>query len=69
MSRENIEVTAAGAAPKLQAPEQLSPAAEADADLAWQELKDLLTTRIRNGLAGRVSGKSISEILQEETGA
>lgn len=62
MSRETSAKTVTGAEQKLKA-------AEADADQAWQELKDLLTTRIRNGLEGRVSGKSISEILQEELGA
>ena len=37
-----------------------------DADPAWNELKTLLTTRINEGLAGNVSAKSISEILDEE---
>lgn len=38
----------------------------ADVDLAWQELKALLTVRINEGLSGKVSAKSISEILDEE---
>ena len=38
----------------------------ADVDLAWQELKVLLTVRINEGLSGKVSAKSISEILDEE---
>jgi hypothetical protein len=37
-----------------------------DADQAWQELKALLGTRIKEGLAGKVSTKSIGEILDEE---
>ena len=38
----------------------------ADVDLAWQELKALLTVRINEGLSGKLSAKSISEILDEE---
>lgn len=38
----------------------------ADVDLAWQELKALLTVRINEGLSGKVSAKSIGEILNEE---
>lgn len=38
----------------------------ADVDLAWQELKALLTLRINEGLSGKVSAKSISDILDEE---
>ncbi|UXN75799.1 antitoxin (plasmid) [Devosia sp. A8/3-2] len=37
-----------------------------DADQAWRELNDLLGSRIKNGLAGNVSSKSIGEILDEE---
>ncbi|MEO3432891.1 antitoxin [Inquilinus sp. CAU 1745] len=37
-----------------------------DSDQAWQELKTLLGTRINEGMAGKVSGKSIGEILGEE---
>ncbi|MFA7667763.1 MAG: antitoxin [Burkholderiaceae bacterium] len=38
-------------------------------DLAWQELKTVLTNRIRDGLAGQVSAKSVGEILDEELAA
>lgn len=37
-------------------------------DKAWQELKSLLGTRINEGLAGKVSAKSVGEILDEELG-
>ncbi|MCL2714958.1 MAG: antitoxin [Alphaproteobacteria bacterium] len=36
------------------------------ADLAWQELKVLLTSRINDALAGKVSTKTIREIVAEE---
>ncbi len=45
--------------------ERLFPG-DTDADQAWQELKTLLGTRINDGLAGKVSTKSISKILDEE---
>jgi hypothetical protein len=45
--------------------EQLCPDAM-DADQACQELKTLLETRISDGLAGKVSAKSVGEILDEE---
>lgn len=35
-------------------------------DQAWQELQAVLTERIRDGLAGKISAKSVSEILDEE---
>lgn len=35
-------------------------------DQAWQELKTLLATRVNDGLAGKVSTKSVGEILDEE---
>jgi hypothetical protein len=38
-------------------------------DQAWKELQSLLRTRIDAGLAGEVSGKTISEILDEELAA
>ena len=50
---------------KQYALERLFPG-NADANLAWNELQTLLTTRINEGLAGNVSAKSISEILDEE---
>lgn len=45
--------------------EKLFPG-DADANQAWKELKTLLGTRIQKGLAGNVSDKSVSEILDEE---
>ncbi|RCK40964.1 antitoxin [Thalassospira profundimaris] len=38
----------------------------ADTDQAWQDLKALLENRINDGLAGKVSAKSIGEIVDEE---
>ncbi|OWO80789.1 antitoxin [Photorhabdus luminescens] len=52
---------------KQYALERLFPG-DADADQAWQELKTLLGNRINNGIAGKVSTKSIGEILDEELG-
>lgn len=37
-----------------------------DNDPAWQELKGVLTARINDGLAGKVSSRSIGDILDEE---
>ena len=37
-------------------------------EAAWQELKALLLARIRSGLAGNVSSKSIDDIINEEFG-
>ena len=37
-----------------------------DSDEAWEQLKALLKTRIDNALAGKVSTKSVDEILEEE---
>ena len=45
--------------------ERLFPA-DASGDQAWQELKALLGERIADGLAGNVSTKSISAIVDEE---
>lgn len=45
--------------------ERLFPG-DVDANQAWQELKTLLGNRINDGLAGKVSTKSIGEILDEE---
>ncbi|EFO28619.1 protein ParD [Roseibium sp. TrichSKD4] len=50
---------------KQYALERLFPG-DADADQAWQELKTLLENRINDGLAGKVSTKNVSEILDEE---
>lgn len=50
---------------KQYALERLFPA---DGEQAWQELKSLVGTRISDGLAGKVSAKSVNEILDEELG-
>nr|WP_113869502.1 antitoxin [Brenneria salicis]NMN90920.1 antitoxin ParD [Brenneria salicis ATCC 15712 = DSM 30166]RBP57630.1 antitoxin ParD [Brenneria salicis ATCC 15712 = DSM 30166]RLM28703.1 antitoxin [Brenneria salicis ATCC 15712 = DSM 30166] len=50
---------------KQYALERLFPG-DADAEQAWQELKNLLRTRVSDGLAGKVSTKSVGEILNEE---
>lgn len=50
---------------KQYAIERLFPG-DADADQAWRELKVLLTARIHEGLAGKVSTKTVQEILSEE---
>lgn len=42
---------------------------DSGADQAWQELKSLLSGRIKAGLSGKVSTKSIGEILDEELAA
>lgn len=50
---------------KQYALERLFPG-DADADRAWQELKTLLGGRIDAGLAGKVSARSVGEILDDE---
>jgi hypothetical protein len=50
---------------KQYALERLFPS-DADSNLAWKELRTLLSSRINEGLDGNVSTKSISEILDEE---
>lgn len=50
---------------KQYAIERLFPS-DTNADQAWEELKGLLNERIREGLSGKVSAKSISEILDDE---
>ena len=50
---------------KQYALEKLFPG-DADANHAWKELQTLLATRIHDGFAGKVSAKSVSEILDEE---
>ncbi|EPY4331726.1 antitoxin [Klebsiella variicola] len=50
---------------KQYALERLFPR-DADGEQAWHELKNLLGTRVNEGLAGKVSSKSVSEILDEE---
>ncbi len=39
---------------------------DTDADQAWQQLKALLGDRIKAGLSGKVSDKSVDKILDEE---
>lgn len=39
---------------------------DADGDQAWEELRNLLGSRIDKALAGQVSGKSIEEVLADE---
>lgn len=50
---------------KQYALERLLPGNAVD-DQSWQELKTLLQTRINDGLAGKVSAKSIHEVLADE---
>jgi len=80
MSRLTIDMTAQqhqslkafaalqGKTIKQYALERLFPG-DTDADQAWQALKTLLNERISAGLAGKVSAKSIDEILDEELAA
>lgn len=50
---------------KQYALERLFPGDE-DAERAWEELKTLINTRVNEGLAGRLSTKTVDEILDEE---
>jgi len=50
---------------KQYALERLFPA-DTNGDIAWQELKTLLDERIADGLAGNISTRSISTIVDEE---
>lgn len=43
--------------------ERLFPASD---DSAWQELQALLNSRIQEGLDGKVSSRSVRDILEEE---
>lgn len=52
---------------KQYALERLFPS-DADGDQAWQELKSMLENRVSEGLAGKVSSKSVTEIMEEELG-
>ncbi|WP_339737964.1 antitoxin [uncultured Maricaulis sp.] len=53
---------------KQYALERLFPG-DTDAERAWQELKTLLESRIEEAQAGKVSARSIGEILDEELAA
>lgn len=50
---------------KQYALERLFPA-DATGDQAWRELKALLGQRISDGLAGKVSSKTIGQIVDDE---
>lgn len=64
---QNLKALAAlqGKTIKQYALERLFPG-DAAGDQAWHELKALLDARINEGLAGKVSAKSIVEIRDEE---
>jgi hypothetical protein len=49
---------------KQYALERLFPG-DADAERAWEELKTLMNMRVNEGLAGRLSTKTVGEILDE----
>lgn len=61
---QNLKAMAAlqGKTIKQYALERLFPAN----DQAWQELKTLVAERVGDGLAGKVSAKSVGQILDEE---
>jgi hypothetical protein len=65
--RQSLKALAAlqGKTIKQYAIERLLPS-KIDSDEAWEELKILLRTRIDAVLAGKVSAKSVDEILEEE---
>ncbi|RYC28403.1 antitoxin [Ciceribacter ferrooxidans] len=50
---------------KQYALERLFPG-DTDGERAWEELKTLMNTRLNEGLAGRLSTKTVGEILNEE---
>lgn len=50
---------------KQYALERLFPC-DVEGELAWEELKTLMNTRISEGLAGKLSTKTVGEILDEE---
>jgi len=50
---------------KQYAIERLFPG-NVDNDPAWQQLRGVLTARINDGLAGKVSDRSIGDLLDEE---
>ncbi|WP_425510865.1 hypothetical protein [Xanthomonas bonasiae] len=47
-------------------PPRLPPNEPAPITRTWQELKAVLSARIEEGLAGKVSAKSVGDILDEE---
>ncbi|MCC2613820.1 antitoxin [Neorhizobium sp. Rsf11] len=50
---------------KQYALERLFPG-DPDGERAWEELRTLMNTRVNEGLAGRLSTKTVGEILDEE---
>ncbi|MBC2774716.1 antitoxin [Rhizobium sp. AQ_MP] len=50
---------------KQYALERLFPG-DFEGERAWEELKTLMNTRISEGLAGKLSTKTVGEILDEE---
>lgn len=50
---------------KQYALERLFPG-DIEGERAWEELKTLMNTRISEGLAGKLSTKTVGEILDEE---
>ena len=50
---------------KQYALERLFPG-DTDGERAWEELKTMVTVRINDGLAGKLSTKTVNEILEEE---
>jgi hypothetical protein len=50
---------------KQYALERLFPG-DIDGERAWEELKTLMNTRVNEGLAGKLSTKTVGEILDEE---
>jgi hypothetical protein len=50
---------------KQYALERLFPG-DTDGERAWEELKTLMNTRVNEGLAERLSTKTVGEILEEE---
>lgn len=50
---------------KQYALERLFPG-DIDGERAWEELKTLMNTRVNDGLAGKLSTKTVGEILNEE---
>ncbi len=50
---------------KQYALERLFPG-DIDGERAWEELKTLMNTRVNEGLAGKLSTKTVGEILDDE---
>ncbi|PST17764.1 antitoxin [Rhizobium sp. JAB6] len=50
---------------KQYALERLFPG-DTDGERAWEELKAMMNTRINGGVAGKLSTKTVNDILEEE---